>query len=171
MPSAAGKAFLLTVIQALRQSALFNGSSKKAWHSCCVSSYLALTASQVGPSLNSLLKYSVVGSNNISTEQDDATAEMSSEYLQSEKEVYRRLDHDDHIVSCLDLSGEGIRLASMENGNLQELPRQTQNTPDQSRQLAWFRAMARALVHIHDCRVLAADISPLRRSRCQAIRL
>ena len=80
---------------------------------------------------------------------------MSSEYLQSKNEVYRRLDHDDDIVSCLDLSGEGIRLALMENGNLQELPRQT---PDQSRQLAWFRAMAHALVHVHDRRVLAADI-------------
>jgi len=31
--------------------------------------------------------------------------------------------------------------------------------PDQSRQLAWFRAMARALVHVHDRRVLAADIA------------
>jgi len=82
--------------------------------------------------------------------------EISSQYLQSEKEVYRRLDHDDDIVSCLDLSGEGIRLALMENGNLQEPPRQT---PDQSRQLAWFRDMARALVHVHDRRVLAADIA------------
>jgi len=43
--------------------------------------------------------------------------------------------------------------------NFQELPRQTQNTSDQSRQLAWFRAMARAVVHVHDHRVLAADIA------------
>lgn len=153
----------------------------RTWHSRCVSSCLALIASQVGPSfpvlqlfrrrpllydlqllplpLNSLLKYGVTGSNNTFTEQDEVTAEISSEYLQSENRVYRRLDHDDDIVSCLDLSGEGIRLALMENGNLQELPRQTQNTPDQSRQLARFRAMARALVHVHDRRVLAVDIA------------
>jgi hypothetical protein len=144
VPSAARKAFLLTVIQALRQSALFNGSSKKAWHSRRVSSCLALTAHQVGPSfpvlqlfrrrpllhdlqllplpLNSLLKYGVISSINTFTEQDDATAKMSSEYLQSEKEVHPRLDHDDDIVSCLDLSSEGIRLALMENG---KLPRTT----------------------------------------------
>ena len=65
----------------------------------------------------------------------------------------RRLDHDDDIVSSLDLSGEGIRLALMENGNLQELPRQT---PDQSRQLAWFRAM-----------LAPSSMSRSSRSRCR----
>src|SRR5437868_2204710 len=86
-------------------------------------------------------KYGLIGSDNTFTEQDDATAETSSEYLQSENEVYRYLDHDDDIVPCLDLSGEGIRLALIENCNLPELPIQTQNIPDPSRQLTWFRAM------------------------------
>jgi len=144
IPSAVKEAFLLTVMPALRQSALFNGSSKKAWHSRRVSPCLALTAHQVGSSfpvlqlfrrrpslhdlqllplpLNSLLKYGVISSINTFTEQDDATAEMSSEYLQSEKEVHPRLDHDHDIVSCLDLSSEGIRLALIENG---KLPRTT----------------------------------------------
>ena len=98
IPSAVKEAFLLTVMPALRQSALFNGSSKKAWHSRRVSSCLALTARQVGSSfpvlqlfrrhpllhdlqllplpLNPLLKYGTIGSINTFTEQDDATADV-----------------------------------------------------------------------------------------------
>ena len=194
MSSATGKSFLLTVIQALRQSALFNGSSKKAWHSRCVSSCLVLTASQVGPSftvprrrpllhdlqllplpLSSLLKYGVIGSNNTFTKQDDATAEMS-EYLQSEKEVYRCLYHDDDIASCLDLSGEGIQLALMENGKLQELPGQTQNTsrPVPPTRLVpghGSRPRPRPRPSRSRCRHCDPELSPLRRPRCQAIRL
>ena len=47
----------------------------------------------------------------------------------------------------------------MENGNLQDYLDKHKTPPDQSRQLAWFRDMARALVHVHDRRVLAADIA------------
>ena len=50
----------------------------------------------------------MIGSNNTFTEQDDATAETSSEYIQFKKDVYRRPKYHDDIVSCLDLSGEGI---------------------------------------------------------------
>lgn len=85
-------------------------------------------------------------------------AEISYECLRREKKIYQRLDHHDDIVSYLDLSGVGIRLALMEEGDLQNYLNK-HNQPDQSRQLAWFRAMARALVHVHDRRVLAADIA------------
>jgi len=104
------------------------------------------------------LKYGLIGPDGTYTEQDDATTEESYECLLREKAVYRRLDHHDDIISCLDLSGVGIRLELMENGNLQDYLTKYQ-PPDRSRQLAWFRAMTRALIHVHNCRVLAADIA------------
>ena len=51
--------------------------------------------------------------------QDDAIAETCYECLKREKEVYQRLGHHDNIVSYLDPSGVGIRLALIENGDLQ----------------------------------------------------
>jgi Protein tyrosine and serine/threonine kinase len=52
----------------------------------------------------------------------------------------------------------GIRLALMEKGDLQNhLNKHKQ--PDQSRQLACFQAMARALVHVQNRHVLVADIT------------
>lgn len=104
------------------------------------------------------LKQALIEPDGTFTEQDDGTAEASYEYLQREKKVYQRLDHHDDIVSCLDLSGVGIRLALMEMGDLQNYLNK-HNPTEQCRQLAWFRAMARALVHVHDRRVLAADIA------------
>jgi serine/threonine protein kinase len=105
------------------------------------------------------LKYGLIGPNGAYTEQDNAKTEESYECLQREKMVYQRLRHHNDILSCLDLSGVGIRLALMEKGNLQDYLNKTEDGPDQSRQLAWFRAMARALVHVHDRRVLVADIA------------
>ena len=104
------------------------------------------------------LKYGLVGPDGSFTEEDDGTTEISYECLHREKKIYQRLDHHDDIVSCLDISGVGIRPALMEEGDLQNYL-QKHKQPDQSRQLAWFRAMARALVHIHDRCVLAADVA------------
>jgi serine/threonine protein kinase len=67
--------------------------------------------------------------------------------------------HDDDIVSYLDLSGVGIRLALMENGDLQDYLNKHKQPPDRSQQLIWFRAMARGLVYVHKRRVLVGDIS------------
>src|SRR5947209_6968948 len=78
------------------------------------------------------LKCGVIGSNNASTDQGDTTAEMSSEYLQSGKEVYRRLDHDDDIVPLPRSLWRGH--PTMVDGEWQSprLPRQMQSTPYQS---------------------------------------
>lgn len=67
---------------------------------------------------------------------------MCCEAIQSEKEAYQRLGHHDDIVTCLDLSGSGIRLELVENG-----------------QLIRFRAMTGALIHDHSRRVLLCDIT------------
>jgi hypothetical protein len=58
--------------------------------------------------LKLFLKYDLLDLKGTYTVQNEATAETCYEYLQREKEVYRRLDHDDDIVFCLDLSGMGI---------------------------------------------------------------
>jgi serine/threonine protein kinase len=119
----------------------------------------AVTVPDGDTALKLPLKYGLVGADGTYVEQDDATAEMSYECLQREKKVYQRLEQHDDIVACLDISGVGITLALMENGDLQDYLDRYRDLVDESRQLSWFRAMARALVHVHDRRVLAADIA------------
>lgn len=120
----------------------------------------AVTVRDGDTALKLPLKYGLLGPNGTYTVQDDATAEACYECLEREKEVYQRLGHHDDIVSCLDLSGVGIRLALMKNGDLEDYLNKHKQPPDRSRQLIWFRAMARGLVHAHKRWVLVADISP-----------
>jgi len=47
----------------------------------------------------------------------------------------------------------------MENGDLQNYLDKHKQSPDETRQLDWFRAMARALAHVHDHHVIAADVA------------
>lgn len=103
------------------------------------------------------LKYGVVKGDSAWAERLDIDAEMSYECLQREKEVYRRLGQHRGIVSCLDLSGIGIQMTLMTNGNLREYL--SKSHPDKAVQLAWFRDMAHTLAHIHDRRVIVADIA------------
>lgn len=78
------------------------------------------------------------------------------EVIQREKEVYHRLDKCDGVVPCLDLSGPGIDMVWMENGNLREYLKEHQVS--KSQQLSWFREMARILAAIHDRRVIVGDV-------------
>jgi len=61
-------------------------------------------------------------------------ADIADESIEREIEVYRRLGNFDVIVSCLDLSGVGIQMALMTNGNLRDylkqhsIPKTTQLT-------------------------------------------
>jgi serine/threonine protein kinase len=119
----------------------------------------AVTVRDGDTALKLPLKYGLVDPKGTYTVQDDATAETCYECLEREKEVYQRLGHDDDIVSYLDLSGVGIRLALMENGDLQDYLNKHKQPPDRSQQLIWFRAMARGLVYVHKRRVLVGDIS------------
>src|SRR5271163_2977347 len=64
------------------------------------------------------LKYSAIIPSNADVERFNIDADISYECLQREKEVYQRLGQHDGIVSCLDLSGVGIQMALMTNGNL-----------------------------------------------------
>ncbi|EHY60522.1 hypothetical protein HRR83_000278 [Exophiala dermatitidis] len=76
--------------------------------------------------------------------------------VQREKEVFRRLKHCSQVVQCLDVSGPGIEMEWMENGNLRDYLHERQVSP--AVQLSWFRKMARGLSEIHHHRVIVADI-------------
>ena len=64
-----------------------------------------------------------------------------NEVIQWEKEVYRRLVNCDGVVPCLELSGPGIDMVWMENGNLRDYLDEHQASTSTSVQLSWFRAM------------------------------
>ncbi len=63
-------------------------------------------------------------------------ADMACELIERGKEVYRRLGNYDGIVSCLDLSGAGIHMALMTNGNLRDFV--GLNTMSKSIRLTWL---------------------------------
>ena len=81
----------------------------------------------------------------------------SQEYIKHEKSVFERLEQCDGIVRCLDLTGPGIRMELMENGNLGKYLRR--NSPSTSLLLSWARQMARGLVMIHKHRVILAEVA------------
>ncbi|KAF1959355.1 kinase-like protein [Byssothecium circinans] len=105
------------------------------------------------------LKYSTTGLSKADIKLYDIYFDISCEALQREKEVYRRLGPSRGIVPCIDLSGDGIQMALMTNGNLQDYLRLPRYHPERSTQLAWFRDMADTLARIHDRRVIVADIA------------
>ncbi|KXL49035.1 hypothetical protein M433DRAFT_477584 [Acidomyces richmondensis BFW] len=82
---------------------------------------------------------------------------ISSDSIQREEKVYRRLGLIDGIVPFLDQPGVGIHMALMQNGSLVDYLRKY--TPNRTTKLAWFRAMACTLAYIHDRRVIVADIA------------
>lgn len=79
------------------------------------------------------------------------------EIIRNEKDNLRRLKDCDGIVRCLDLSGQGIHMVFMENGNLRDYLQN--HRASKSQQLSWFRDLAQHLAKIHDRRVVIADIS------------
>ena len=105
------------------------------------------------------LRYGIIGLDGAFKEHDDATTEESYEAQERESKVYQRLAHHDDVVACLESSAAGIRLELMENGSLEEYLSKSKESPACSLQLDWFRAMTRALSHVHQCRILAADIA------------
>ena len=110
-----------------------------------------------GMALKLPLEYSTTGLSKAEVEYFDICAEISQEGIDHEKDVYRRLDQNDGIVSYLDLSGIGIQMALMTKGNLHDYL--AKHRPDKYTQLTWFREMAHTLAHIHDMRVLVAEIA------------
>lgn len=103
------------------------------------------------------LKYRVPSGSEAQINLFNTYAEISWESLQDEKKVYRRLGSIPGVVPCIDLSGDGIQMALMENGDLHDYL--TRNRPTKQTQLSWFREMARGLIHIHDRCVIVADIA------------
>lgn len=103
------------------------------------------------------LKYGPAGSTQSCPESFESENYIASQFLEHEKEVYRRLGKHDGIVRCLDLSGDGIQMALMTHGNLRKYLKN--NDIAKSARLMWFRDMARTLVYMHECRVIVADIA------------
>jgi len=83
------------------------------------------------------------------------------EIIDREKEVYRRLGQHCCILQVLDLDRVGLHMVLMENGSLHDyLLAQNQPRPHQLLQLWWWLLdIARALVHVHERRVIVADIA------------
>lgn len=77
--------------------------------------------------------------------------------IQREEDVYRRLGDCEGVVQILNLSGPGIEMVWMVNGDLRNYLDKHQAPP--LLQLTWFRQMARSLACIHDRRVIVADIA------------
>lgn len=79
-------------------------------------------------------------------------------FIEHEKEVHRRLQGCYGVVRCLSLASPGmIQMEVMRKGNLYAYlrhARMTRNYPSRDVQLSWFRDLARALVGIHDRRVM-----------------
>lgn len=67
-----------------------------------------------------LFEYSTAGLDEADIEHYKICSDISRVSLDCEKEVYRRLSPNDGIVACLDLSGIGIQMALMPNGNLHD---------------------------------------------------
>ncbi|KAL4878179.1 kinase-like domain-containing protein [Aspergillus karnatakaensis] len=63
-----------------------------------------------------------------------------------------------HIVPCVDLHPNAIHLAYLENGDLRAYLEKNP-TPPRELQIAWFQQIARALIQLHDRRILVADIA------------
>lgn len=103
------------------------------------------------------LKYRTTGLSEAHTKLYNGYSNISCESLQHKKEVYQRLGLNCGIIPCLNLSGISIQMAIMENRNLNDYL--AQHRPAKPAQLAWFREMARTLIHIHDLCVIVADIA------------
>ena len=85
-----------------------------------------------------------------------------TEVIQREQDFYRRLQTSqlnqcDNIVHCIGFSDEATHLAYMANGDLRKYLEN--NRPSRELQLSWACQMARALVYIHERRVLVTDIA------------
>lgn len=90
----------------------------------------------------------------LSSGRDD---EDDKEVIQREKQIYLRLGNCDGVVPCLDLSGPGIDMMWMENGNVRDYLHN--HRVSTRRKMSWLREMARTLGAIHDRRVIVGDIS------------
>jgi hypothetical protein len=70
------------------------------------------------------LKYGAAKFSQAQKERLEIDADIANKSIKREKEVYRRLDNYDGIVSCLDLPGVGIQMALMIHGNLRDYLKQ-----------------------------------------------
>lgn len=78
--------------------------------------------------------------------------------IQDEKAIYRRLGDHPGIVRCFNLSSadHSIRMDFMENGDLRHYL--AEKRPEKATQLSWLRSMAHTMSHIHNCRIIIADV-------------
>ena len=78
--------------------------------------------------------------------------------IEDEKAIYRRLGDHPGIVRCYNPSSahHSIQMALMKNGDLRHYLAKTR--PERKRQLSWLTRMAQTMAHIHDRRVILADI-------------
>lgn len=78
--------------------------------------------------------------------------------IEDEKAIYRRLGDHPGIVRCYNPSSthHSIQMALMKNGDLQHYLAETR--PGKKTQLSWLTEMAHTMAHIHNRRVIIADI-------------
>lgn len=103
------------------------------------------------------LRYCILEGGETEREALEHSSYKSQESIKQEKNVFERLGQCDGVVECLDISGPGIQMKLMENGNLPNYLRR--NTPTTSLLLSWAREMLRGLILIHERRVIVADIT------------
>lgn len=103
------------------------------------------------------LVYRIFEEGEYDRERLEYNSHRSQECIKNEKQVLQRLGQCDGVVPCLDLTGPGIQMELMENGILRDYLRAKRPAP--SVLLSWIREMARALVLIHERRVIVADIT------------
>jgi serine/threonine protein kinase len=78
--------------------------------------------------------------------------------IEDEKAIYRRLGDHPGIVRCYNPSSthHSIQMVLMKNGDLQHYLAETR--PGKKTQLSWLTEMAHTMAHIHNRRVIVADI-------------
>lgn len=103
------------------------------------------------------LSYGILEGGEREKENLDHKSIVSKAAVEQEKRVFERLGRCDGVVPCIDLTGPGLQLELMENGNLRNYLRR--NRTYDSTLLSWARQMARTLVLIHERRVILTDIT------------
>lgn len=84
--------------------------------------------------------------------------EMNIEQMENEKRIYERLGNHIGVVSCFRISADGIEMAYIRNGSLDQYLKNYRQGADNLK-AAWLRSLVDTLCYIHERGVLVNDIA------------
>ena len=88
----------------------------------------------------------------------ESTNQMNEEQLENEKRIFQRLGSHIGIIPCIQISAEGIEIAYIKNGTLED---HIKNQPPAADVLkaTWLRSVVDTLFYIHERGVIVNDIA------------